>query len=177
MAEAVLVQGLVGVGHVYAVFQELSGKPAPGLVMPRVGEDLVSGLAPDVGPPAQAQVGLEVELLIRQHAERRDDVFLEVLVLVVPPHQDEIGLERVDLRANLPERVEDTRLVRLVGRDAFVVPPFEAHRLGPVGGIAQALGNAPVALQHARERPRFELLGNHSRRVMGRAYAQNLCHD
>jgi hypothetical protein len=112
-------------------------------------------------------IRLKRQLLIRQHAERRDDVFFKILVLVITPHQDEVGLEGVDLLTDFPKGVEDAGAMRFMGCNTFVIAPFQAHRLWPVGGVFHMGGNTWVALEHTRQRPRFVLFRDQSWWIMG----------
>jgi hypothetical protein len=140
-------------------------------------EDLLCRFAPDIGPTAQACIGCEAELLVCEHAERRNDVFLEILVLIIAPHDDEVRLEGIDLFADLPEGAEDARLVRPVRRDALIIAPFQSHRLRPVLGISHTLRYTAIAVKHSRQRPRFVFFRYQPRWIVCRAYAQDLCHD
>ena len=160
VGHAVAVQGLVRVRHVDAGLEQLTGQVASGARLAAPREHLVAGLAPDVRALAEPLERLERERVVGEHAERRDDIVLEVLVLIVAPHQDEVGPERVDLLALGAERAEDALAVRLERRDALVVPPFGAHGLGPAGGVFQVRRNPWVTLEHARQRPRLQLVGH-----------------
>jgi hypothetical protein len=66
-------------------------------------EGLVRRLVPRVVGRAPVRPGLDVLVVIGEHGERRDDVLLEILVLVVAPHDDQIGLEIVERLARLGE--------------------------------------------------------------------------
>jgi len=120
---------------------------------------------------------MKAQRVVRQHAERRDHVFTEVLVLIVAPHQDEVRAKRADLVPDGPERAEDALAMRGEGADAFVLAPLGAHRLGPARRVAQSGGDTRVALEHSRERPGLVLGGNQAGRVVGRTDAQDLAHS
>ena len=40
--------------------------------------------------------GVDVDVVVGEHTERRDDLFAEVLVLVVAPHHHDVGCELVE---------------------------------------------------------------------------------
>ena len=113
MRHAVAVERPVGVGHVDAGLEQAAGEQAPGggLAGPR--ERLVAGLAPDIRPVAEPLERLERERVVGQDAERRNHVFPEVLVLVVAPHEYEIGAKGGDLVPQGTERAEHPRPMRL----------------------------------------------------------------
>jgi len=51
-----------------------------------------------------------VELVLNEHAERRDDVFLEVLVLVVAPDEDDVRRELIQS----PSRVNGAGIISVL---------------------------------------------------------------
>ena len=96
-------------------------------------EHLIVGLAPDIGPLAEAMIRLKFNVVVGHHAKRRDDVLPEIFILIIAPDEDEVRLKGVDLAADAAEGVENFRPVRPVRSNAFVIAPFLAHGLGPVG--------------------------------------------
>src|SRR6266704_1411512 len=79
-------------------------------------EDKVLRLAPPVGKVFEEPTGpgLQLELLVQAiHAKRRDDILLEVLVLVITKDDDEVRLEIVQQLAHLAEVRCQVRTVAL----------------------------------------------------------------
>ena len=62
-------------------------------------------LVPDVATAGMAlhAKGLALEVVVGQHAEGRDDVLAEILVLIVAPDDHEIGVEGVQFLPNAAE--------------------------------------------------------------------------
>jgi hypothetical protein len=63
-----------------------------------------------------------LDRLVGEHAERRDDVFLEILVLVVAPDQDDVGRERVKLPARFAESRDQRLAMPLCGAQPSSAP-------------------------------------------------------
>ena len=63
----------------------------------------VSWLAPRVVGRAAVFPRLDVAVLIGEHGKRRDNVLLEILVLVVAEHDHDVGLKLVECLARLGE--------------------------------------------------------------------------
>src|SRR5882724_450288 len=146
MAEPILVQGPIGVGHIDAFFQESAGQKPPGSVVAWIVEYLILWLAPDVWTATQTLVRRESELIIGQDTEGGNNILFEILVLIISPHDDEIGLKGVDLLPDGAEGAEHSRPVRLVGSNPFIIAEFQPHRLWPVGGILHVLRNTWIAV-------------------------------
>src|SRR5436190_22060288 len=95
--------------------------------MPLKRQGPVAWLAPAVRfPRSVAAVGdlprLQVEfVVVSQHTERRDNVFLEVLVLVVAPDQHEIRVEIVEDLADRAEVVTEPLAAALRRRKPVIV--------------------------------------------------------
>ena len=88
-------------------------------------------------PPRCAAVGdgpgLQVEVVVvAEDAERRDDVLLEILVLVVAPDQHEIRIEVVEDFPQRAEIVAEPFAATLRGAEAVVVAEFGQQFGGPV---------------------------------------------
>src|SRR5262249_42276420 len=64
-------------------------------------EGLLRALAPDVRRLRVALAMARLDLVVGQHAERRDDVLSEVLVLVIAPHDHDVGIEFVEQLAGV----------------------------------------------------------------------------
>ena len=114
-------------------------------------------------------------VVIGQHGEGRDDVFLEVLVLVVAPHHDQIGVELVDHAARLGEmRAVDLAAARR-GGGAPIIAELLAHRRRPVRRVLHRLGHVRVV----ERRPEHEgpvLVRAQHQRPMRAADPQDLGH-
>ena len=77
--------------------------------------------------------GLQVELVVvAENAERRDDVLLEILVLVVAPDQHEIRIEVVEDFPQGAEILAEPLAAALRGAEAVVVAEFGEQLGGPV---------------------------------------------
>ena len=137
-------------------------------------EHFVVGLVPDVGTLTQPVEGNGVHLVIGQHTKRRDDVFLEVLILVVADDDHEIRIELVEFLSDGAKGLEYAGTMGLVGADALVVTPLQPHRLGPVVDVLHIFRDARVGMQHTSQRPRLVFFGHQPRRVVGRPDSQYL---
>src|SRR5215467_5922900 len=109
----------------------LQGEPPLARLVPAIGLALSAGA---VAPVAiSVMPGLQVELVVvAEHAERRDDVLLEVLVLVIAPDQHEIRIEIVEDLADRAEIVAEALAAAIGGPEAVVVAEFGQQLLRPV---------------------------------------------
>ena len=148
-----------------------------------VGEDVVHVLAPDVEDlvavalVAALVIGLGLVFVADVDAEGRDEVFVEVLVLVVAPDEDEVGLEGVDLVADLPEALDEALPVggggdHGVGAVGAVLLP---HLGGPVV-LVLPVGGHEVALPVALHLRRHEVVGVEQERIVGRPRQHDFAH-
>src|ERR1700704_910534 len=81
--------------------------------------------------PATLRPRPVLDRLVREHAEGRDDVFLEVLVLVVAPDQDDVRRERVEAPAGVAESGDERFAMPLRCAKPFVRAVLLAHRRRP----------------------------------------------
>src|SRR5947207_5878500 len=87
----------------------------------------VPRLAPAVGfagsiSAIRSRPWLQIQFgIVTEHAERRDDILLEVLVLVVAPHQHEIRVEIVEDLADRPEIIAEALAAALRRRLAVII--------------------------------------------------------
>ena len=171
MAQAGLVQRFMGVGHVYALVNQAGDQGSGGLGVPRITEGLLRRLIPNVAASAAILVGegLTLELVIRQHAEGRNDILLEVLVLVVAPNQDEVRIKGVQLLPQLAEALDHSIPQALGGGQAFVLPVLDPHRFRPVGRDLHFRGNFVVFPQSPLEGRFSILVRSDQRRGVGHA--------
>ena len=99
---------------------------------PAQAEGLVGRLVPRVVGRAAMLPRLDVAILIGEHRKGRDDVLLEVFVLVVAEHDDDVRLEIVERGPRLGEMAA-IDLARPAGRrGAPVVAELGAQRCRPV---------------------------------------------
>src|SRR5215469_16852448 len=87
------MQRAVSVGCIDAVLEQPRCQIFAGGTMPLEAEPLIVRLAPRVPGPVLPWPDLVP--VISQHCERRDNVLLEILVLVVAEHDDDIRLELI----------------------------------------------------------------------------------
>ena len=111
----------------------------------------MSGPSPHTLADGVALAVPRLHLVVGEHAEGRDDVLGEVLVLVVAPDDHHVGAELVEDLARAPEVRDETGAVHGGGRRAAVVPVLAAHGRGPVRRVAVALGQARVAQHRAQD--------------------------
>ena len=117
-----------------------------------------------------------LDRVVGEHAERRDDVFLEVLVLVDTPDDDEVRREVVQ-HAPGPGEPRHERLPMTAGRlEALIAPPLLPHRLRPSLGRAIAFGKVGVR-QDASHDARHVLVPAGEQWHVSHAEAQNRSHD
>jgi hypothetical protein len=77
-----------------------------------------------------------LDRFVGQHAEGWDDVFLEVLVLVIAPDDHQLGGEVVEEPAGLSKPRQNKFSMSSGGALPFVLAPFPSHRLRPSVGAA-----------------------------------------
>src|SRR5712692_2230323 len=136
-------------GYIEAAPHQLTRQQGGGLLMAAELHHRVGRLVPDVGARLQAIAGLERlddDFVQCEDAERRQQVQLKVLVLVVAPDKDDIGLEFVE---RAPRRAEGFYLAGAVAggsASALVVAPFLTHTRWPVLRISQ-VGWSAVAVE------------------------------
>ena len=151
------------------------GEIFAGLAMAAHAHRMVGRLVPRVPRRAAVLPGLEVLVVIGQHGEGRDDVLLEILVLVVAPHHDQIGLELVDRAARLGEmRAVDLAAAR-GGRGAPIVAEFLAQRRRPVRRVFHLLGHRRVVERRPHHKGPVLVRPQHQRPVRA-AHPQDLGH-
>src|SRR5262245_52891047 len=98
-------------------------------------------------PPVLAAVslpGLHLDRVVGEDRERRYTVLPVVLVLVVAPEENEVGLEGVQLGARLAEVMDQVVSMRIGVRGALVVRPLRPHGRVPLLGRAQILGQQGI---------------------------------
>ena len=103
--------------------------------------------------PASLGPGPVLDRFVREHAERRDDVFLEVLVLVIAPDQDDVRRERVEPPARVAEAGDQRLTMSLRRAQPFVRAVLLSHRGRPAFRPPVALREVWVlhdALEDAR---------------------------
>src|SRR5262245_56066343 len=111
------------------------------------------GLLPHI-VPARVRPRLVLDGLVRQHAEGRDDVLLEILVLIVTPDHDQVGREIVEHPSRLAEPREERLAMLARGAEPFIVAPVATHVLRPsvrhavFGGKVGVLEDAPQDARH-----------------------------
>ncbi len=90
-------------------------------------EHLILGLSPNIESLSKTLERLKVKVIICQYTKRRDDIFPKILILIIAPNDNHIGLEGIDFLTDASEGVEYLSSVRLVGGDAVIISPFQAH--------------------------------------------------
>src|ERR1700760_2096108 len=92
------------------------------------------------------------DLVVDADTERGNAVVLVILVLIVAPDKNDIGLERIELGAQLGIAGEQPVAMRTRRTDALVIAPFAAHGFGPAVARGKVLSLHPTefdpALQH-----------------------------
>ena len=175
MAQPRFVQRLVGVGQIHPpVNHSRHQRPRAGL-MPLVLEQRVLRLAPHI--PLAMREWLAAEIVVSQHAERRDDVLPKVFVLVIAPDDHEIGVESVQFLPDAAKAGYQAGAVFQRSGVPLVLAVLNPHRFRPVAGVFQLLGNVRIAPQRAPERDRLVRVGRNQRRVVSQPQSQNLCHS
>src|ERR1700732_1563292 len=116
-----MMQRLVGVRRVESLLEQLGREVSCRLGLSIQMKFLLRRLVPNV-----SRRRTEVDRVVSIYAIRRDYVFPEILVLVIAPHEDEVGLEVVDRLAHLAEARQQRLAMMLgVGR-SLVITPFLA---------------------------------------------------
>ncbi len=109
------MQRLVSVGGVDPRLEQPRSQVFAGLRVAAQPEGLIGRLVPRVVARPAVLPGLDVPVLIGQHGKGRDDVLLEILVLVVAEHNDDVGLEVIERPPRLGKMPAEhlTRFARL----------------------------------------------------------------
>ena len=173
-----LVQRFVGVGHVHAGVQQPAGEEPRRLRVSPVCEGLVCGFLPHVAAwRAMPHEWRALEPFVGKDAEGRDYVLPEILILVIPEHDHEVGVEVQYLPADAPETLHQPRPVDGGGGHALVVAILRLHRLRPVERVLQLFRQPFIAVQSDVDGKAAILVRGNQRRVVGAADADNFCHD
>ncbi len=117
----------------------------------------------------------ELERLVRVDAVRRNHILAKIFVLVVAPHDDEVGTKRVDLRARPAQRLHQPLAMRPRRGRALVVAPFGAHGIRPTVDAAKFF-RQPRVLQHPLQNPRHRFIAAGQGRVVSYSNRKNLTH-
>src|SRR5262245_10762130 len=149
MAERVMERP-VRVRDVEAFLEQARDQRLGGGAVALVDERGIARLVPRVAGflPARLRPRPMLDRLVGEHAERRDDVFLEVLVLVVAPDQDDVGRELVEALARLAEALDQSLAMTPRRAEPLVRAVLLGHRRGPSGGLPVLLGK-PGILENA----------------------------
>src|SRR5262249_53172188 len=142
MAELVM-QWPISVGDVEPRLQHAAGNELRTRRMTLVDKGLVFRLVPNIGA-AIFLPRLWRHLVIGQHAERPDAVFLEIFALTIAPDHDKAGVELVEHPAGIAKPGEQALTMAPGGGYPGVVAVFLPHRLGPTLGMAQRLGDRRI---------------------------------
>jgi hypothetical protein len=114
--------------------------------------------------------------VIGHHAKWRDDIFLKILVLIVAPDHDKVGVELVENPPRVAKSGEQALSMARSGRDASVVAVLLAHRLWPARRMAEPLGDGGI-IESAFQDPAHIFVRPRQRRKVGDAETQDLCHS
>src|SRR5215472_10233427 len=155
-----MMQRLVGVGRIKARIDQPAGKVFRGALVALDAKFLVGRFVPDI-----LRWRAELEDLKRVDAVSGNDLFAKILVLIIAPDDDEVGLERVERRANLAQPDQVLLAMPPGRRGSFVTAPLLAHRRRPSGGPAVLFGQARIG-KHAFENPVHRLVGTGEWRIV-----------
>jgi hypothetical protein len=159
MGQPRFMQRLVGIGDIESGFDEAADQESRGCRVSLVGKNFIWRLTPDVPPAATILIGERsaIDLIICQHTERRDDILPKVLVLVISPDEDEVGMKRIDLGPDLPETGDQPLAMRCSRGESLVLAILRTHRLRPAAGVFHLRWHAFIPCQRSpqRERPVF----------------------
>src|SRR5271165_5599416 len=142
--------------------------------MALIDKGLVFRLVPDIGA-AIFLPRLWRHRLIGHHAKRRDDVFLEVLVLIVAPNHDKVGIELVEHSACIAKPGEQPLAMVSGGGHPRVVTVFLPHRRRPTLRTAERIRDRRIVERAFQNAPHI-LVRSRKRRKVGDAEPQDLCH-
>src|SRR3989442_10579046 len=142
--------------------------------MPFDRERRVGWLVPPVLATLVNLPGLNVDRVVGQHRERRHAILAVVLVLVVAPQQHEVGLERIELGADLAEVVDHVAPMLLGVAQPVVGAPLLPHRRVPAGRRSERLGQQRVSEQQLDPPAQVALVRKAG--VMGDAEPEDLSH-
>ncbi len=176
-----MVQRLIGIGHVDAGLDEPGRQVLRGLAVALQLQGPVAGFRPAVGfavPVRAVGDGPRLQrnlVVVAEHAEGRDDVFLEVLVLVVAPDQHEIRVEIVEDLADRAEIVAEALAAAIGGAQPIIVAELGQHLFRPVGRVL-ARGIDVRRLQGALEHAGQPLVGQAQGRPVGDAQSKDFRH-
>ena len=182
MRHAGVVQWLVGVGHVEAGLNQPGGQILADVAPSAQPVVLVRAFAPEVRPASVGHrrglgmpPGVQVHVVIGTDSEGRNDVFLEVLVLIVAPHHHYVRFEIVQLPAYTAKLRGHGVAVCAGPGQALVVAPFGTHIGRPVGRVLVLLRNAGVAQGDLQDVGHL-IVRRGQRRVVRKAESKYFCH-
>src|SRR5215831_748116 len=135
---------------------------------------LIRRLVPRIGAATILPRG-RLQRLVGEYAKWRNDVFLEVLVLVVAPDHDKIGLELVQYPPRISEACNQRLAVAPGGTQPVIIPVFLAHWRRPARGVPQPLRHCGI-FEGTFENPTQTFVRARKRRKVGNAEPQNLPH-
>ncbi len=168
------MQRLVGVGDVDAFGEQRAREILAAGAVAFHADRVLVGLVPRVASPLVALPGLEVHGVVRENGKGGHAVLAKILVLIVAPDEHEVGVEGVELAADLAKLVDQVLAVLVGVRLALVIAPLLAHGGVPVFHRAKLLGK-PGVLQALLRAPAHIALGAEVR-VMGDAESEYLPH-
>ena len=166
---------LVGVGDIDPGLDQAARQGTCRLPVAAHAEGLVRRLVPRVVGRAPVLPGLDVLVVVGEHGKRRDDVLLEILVLVVAPHDDQIGLEIVERLARLGEMAAVDLARPRRGRRAPIVAELFAQRGRPARRVLHLVGHRRVVERGLHHEGPVLVAAQHHRPV-GAAHPQDLAH-
>jgi hypothetical protein len=174
VGETLMMERRVGVGHVHALLEQPPREKLARFAVTPKAHRRVLRLAPDIVPGiALSMPGLD--LVVGEHAERRDDVGGEVLVLIVAPDHDHVGTELVEELPGVAEVAQQAGAVAGRRGGTAIAGVLAAHGLGPAGGVPVALRQSGVLHDRAEDVGHVLVMADEGR-VMGHAQAENLAH-
>ena len=165
MGHAVVVQGLVSVGHIKMRIDEPFGDQFGRLWVTFEAVVQVFTLAPSVGFAAlhhgralSMAPRVQIHIRIGADTESGNHVFAKILILIVAPNEHEVGLEVIQGLAHMTKTLHHGGSVGGRAQQAFILTPFGSHGGWPMLGVF-VLGGDGGVLQGFTKNPRHLLIG------------------
>src|SRR5215467_5523256 len=172
-----MMQWFIGVRHVDAALNEPGSEVFGRLAVPVQFESPIGRLTPTVRLAAIAVLPwFDGKIVVEaQHAKGGNDIFVEILVLVVAPDEYEVRVERIQSSTDRAEVVGHSHAVALCCRVALVVPELGDELGRPIRRVFVIVRHARCR-QQAMEARRQTLVGYRQAGVMRAAETENRTH-
>ena len=173
------MQRPVGITHIEALGDEARRQTLAAFTVSLNREDEILTLGPDIRCARHTgsfqTPGHRFNRVVGENAEGRNNVFSEVLVLIVSPDHHEVRLELIDSNSNFLKTVQQGLTVFGCLCFSLVCSPFLLHLPWPVIRVLQIRGDNWIA-KCSPENSRHVFISARKRGIVSHAETQNFTH-